>query len=496
MMINDDDDILNLHPPSISWIAFAIPHLFSVVDNNASYHLMIEGASLVIKYYQNEKEVMTQNTNLPVNEGQWYHLVLSQNANRLNRSQSSLTLSLNGNCNFECPCMYPAFSTFPKMYIGTRGVDLAYTNLPTAFTELAGEIGTVYLFNRALSTQQSRGLYLLGSNYRFNFENMAIDHRSIFQELGSEDDRKAVKALCDGSLTSSLLVNLSACVQDRERKAVLDNTPPRYRASKWGSTKETKDIAVQAVNGELLPGTYIFSTRQIPAVLDSLGGVALVLPLLTQLDLMAPNAQEGDFTRDEEFTEKVLTLLSAAVETPSAQQFMTQQGGFEIMAYLLQKATPGHRTTSLLNHLIALMESRTLPKEVHKQVFKAFLENSAMWVFCSVDVQIRIYDYIVEILVANENPELVACVRAMGMQGFLHILRYFYSETPVEIGDELKDERVYMQKWLALDETVVHPLSDKLVVAKRLEKEDILRVRESVFRVINQLVKGMYNDSQ
>ena len=461
-----------------------------MVDDISSYHLMIEGASLVLKYYQNGKEVMVQNTNLPINEGQWYHIVLSQNASRMNRNQSPLTITLNGTCNFECSCMYPSFNVGPKVFIGTRGVDLAYTKLPTAYTELSGEIGTIYLFNRALEKQQARGIYLLGSNYRYNFENMEVDLRSVFQEITNEADMAAVKALCDGSLSTSLLVNLSACVQDRDKKSVLDNTPLRNRSSKWSSTKETKDVLVQAVNGELLPGTYIFSTRQIPAVLDSLGGVALFLPLLTQLDLMAPTAEKGDFTRDEEFAEKVFTLLSAAVATPSAQQFMLQQGGFEIMAYLLQKATPGHLTASLLSHLISLMENRMLSKELHQQVFKAFLENSAMWVFCPAEIQIRLYSYLLEILTANENPELVACVKSIGLQGFIHIIRYFYNETPLEIGEDLKDEQMYLNQWLALNESVAHPLSSSLVVAKRLEKEDVVRVRESVFKVIYELVKG------
>lgn len=469
-----------------------MPHLFSVIGSRSSLFLLIQNASLVVKYYQDGKEVAVCDTNLPISENRWYHLVVSHALNRMDRSRSTMSLSLDGVCNFECPYMYPVFESNPQVFIGTRGVDLLYTNVPTVYTELSGEIGTVYLFNKPLSKEQAYGIYLLGSNYMYNFENMAIEHRSVFeQDLVTDKDRATVRMLCDGSLTPSLLVNLSACVQDKEKKAVLDNTPPRYRMTKWGPiTKDNKDGFAQAVNGELCAGTYVCSTKQIPLVLDSLGGIALFLPLLTQLDLMASGAEEGDYAMDPEFTEGVYSLLSAAVMTPSSQQYIQEHNVFEILAYLLQRATPAHLTASLFNRIISLLESPKLSRDLHSQLFKALLQNSALWVYCPADLQVRVYDYIREALISKESEEIVSCIKSYGIKGFTDTIRYYYSELELEISEELNEERSYLKQWLVLNGEFIHPLSGE-VVASRLPASECERVRSSLFGILNELIRGI-----
>ena len=446
--------------------------------------LCIENASLVLKYYQDGKEVASQNTNLPISENRWFHVVLSHSLNRLIRSNSSLMLSLDGMCNYEASFPYPVFDASARVFVGTRGVDVAYTGIPTAYTELAGEIGTIYLFNRSLEKSQARGIYLLGSNYMYNFEKQT----SFEHEPTAPADRALLRSLCDGSLTPSLLVNLSACIQDKEKRCVLDNTPMRFRPQKWNLPKDAREAYPVAVNGALLLNTFICLTKQIPSVIDSLGGVALFLPLFTQLDLMEPDAKEGDLSVNEEFTRKVFTLLSAAVVTPSSQQFMLQQNAFEIIAYLLQKVTPVHLTSALLDQLIFLLESNSLSKELKGQLFDSFFQNPALWVYCPAEIQGKLYSYMHDVLASHENEVVADCIKKYGIQGFLHTIRYFYSEVAFQICDELNDEREYLKQWLALSGEFVHPLSGE-VVAKRLSPEDCVYVREKVLMVVRDLLK-------
>ena len=446
--------------------------------------LCIENASLVLKYYQDGKEVASQNTNLPISENRWFHVVLSHSLNRLIRSNSSLMLSLDGMCNYEASFPYPVFDASVRVFVGTRGVDVAYTGIPTAYTELAGEIGTIYLFNRSLEKSQARGIYLLGSNYMYNFEKQT----SFEHEPTAPADRALLRSLCDGSLTPSLLVNLSACIQDKEKRCVLDNTPMRFRPQKWNLPKDAREAYPVAVNGALLLNTFICLTKQIPSVIDSLGGVALFLPLFTQLDLMEPDAKEGDLSVNEEFTRKVFTLLSAAVVTPSSQQFMLQQNAFEIIAYLLQKVTPVHLTSALLDQLILLLESNSLSKELKGQLFDSFFQNPALWVYCPAEIQGKLYSYMHDVLASHENEVVADCIKKYGIQGFLHTIRYFYSEVAFQICDELNDEREYLKQWLALSGEFVHPLSGE-VVAKRLSPEDCVYVREKVLMVVRDLLK-------
>lgn len=461
-----------------------MPHLFTVVGAQSMLTLCIENASLVLKYYQDGKEVASQNTNLPISENRWFHVVLSHSLNRLIRSNSSLMLSLDGMCNYEASFPYPVFDASARVFVGTRGVDVAYTGIPTAYTELAGEIGTIYLFNRSLEKSQARGIYLLGSNYMYNFEKQT----SFEHEPTAPVDRALLRSLCDGSLTPSLLVNLSACIQDKEKRCVLDNTPMRFRPQKWNLPKDAREAYPVAVNGALLLNTFICLTKQIPSVIDSLGGVALFLPLFTQLDLMEPDAKEGDLSVNEEFTRKVFTLLSAAVVTPSSQQFMLQQNAFEIIAYLLQKVTPVHLTSALLDQLILLLESNSLSKELKGQLFDSFFQNPALWVYCPAEIQGKLYSYMHDVLASHENEVVADCIKKYGIQGFLHTIRYFYSEVAFQICDELNDEREYLKQWLALSGEFVHPLSGE-VVAKRLSPEDCVYVREKVLMVVRDLLK-------
>ena len=318
----------------------------------------------------------------------------------------------------------------------------------------------------------------------YNFEKQT----SFEHEPTAPADRALLRSLCDGSLTPSLLVNLSACIQDKEKRCVLDNTPMRFRPQKWNLPKDAREAYPVAVNGALLLNTFICLTKQIPSVIDSLGGVALFLPLFTQLDLMEPDAKEGDLSVNEEFTRKVFTLLSAAVVTPSSQQFMLQQNAFEIIAYLLQKVTPVHLTSALLDQLILLLESNSLSKELKGQLFDSFFQNPALWVYCPAEIQGKLYSYMHDVLASHENEVVADCIKKYGIQGFLHTIRYFYSEVAFQICDELNDEREYLKQWLALSGEFVHPLSGE-VVAKRLSPEDCVYVREKVLMVVRDLLK-------
>lgn len=193
-----------------NWIMdgeFGVPHLFSVITDTAAFLVFIQDASLVIKYYQNGKEVTIPATNLPISENRWYHLLITQQNNRMGKPHP-LTVMLDGNCSFEYACPYPVFTSSPKIYIGTRGVDLAYTNIPTTYTDFNGEIGTVYLLNRAIDKRQAKGIHLLGPNYMFNFESLHMESFALMERRSfSKEELDTIRSVCDGSLTPSILVH-------------------------------------------------------------------------------------------------------------------------------------------------------------------------------------------------------------------------------------------------------------------------------------------------
>lgn len=420
-------------------VEFAIPHLFSFVEGETAFLVYIQNAALVIKLYQNGKEVPLPDTNLPILDNHWYHLVVSQSYNRLQKTHP-LFVSLNGQTNFECSAPYPAFAHSVRMFVGTRGVDLPFTSIPTAYTEFSGELGTVYMLNKAVTKTQAHGMFLLGPNYMFNFENYATESRPIFDNTNFQPaDRQAIQEVCNGSLPGCLLINLSACVMNREKTCVLDDTPARPRAQKWasGAAKEAEG-AVRAVNGLLLCGTHVCSTKQIASVVDSLGGIALFFPLLPQMDLAEFGGQPGDARMNEEFTSELYELLSNAIKgSDASRDFMEKQNGFDVIAYLMQKANPKDVSVAFLEKVTQLLEDSSLSQEAHHQIFKAFFMNAPFWVYCDAAVQKQVYNTILQVLQTNENKDLVAVIKSIGLEGFCHILRYFYCSSVVSVPEEV-----------------------------------------------------------
>ena len=414
-----------------------MPHLFSFVEGESAFLIYIQNAALVIKLYQNGKEVPLPDTNLPILDNHWYHLAVSQSYNRLQKMHP-LFVSLNGQTNFECVAPYPAFSRSVRMFVGTRGVDLPFTSIPTAYTEFSGELGTVYMLSKAVTKTQARGMFLLGPNYMFNFENYATESRPVFDDTSFQPaDRRAIQEVCNGSLPGSLLVNLSACVMNCEKTCVLDDTPAQLRAQKWTSGAKEAEGAVRAVNGMLLSGSHVCSTTQIASVLDSLGGIALFCPLLPQMDL-AEHGQSGDGRANEAFTRELYELLSNAIKGSGAsREFMEKQNGFDVIAYLMQKASPKDVTVGFLEKATQLLEDPSLSQEAHQQIFKAFFMNASFWVYCDAAVQKQVYDTILRVLQNNENEGLIAVIKSTGLEGFCHILRYFYSSSPVAVPEEV-----------------------------------------------------------
>lgn len=483
---------------SADWIMegeFSSPHLFTVVDDSSVFLVLIQNASLAIKYFQNEKEIVIPETNLPIVENRWYHLLITQNNNRMAKTHP-LAVCLNGECSFEYACPYPTFSSNPRVFVGTRGVDLAYTNIPTAYTEFHGEIGTVYLMSRAIEKRQAKGIYLLGPNYMFNFENLRTESSPLFERRSfTKEEQNTIVSVCDGSLTPSLLINLSACVLDKA-KNVVDNTPPQYRQQKWLSPvmgvnlgKDNNVLFAQSVNGFLLAGTHVSSTKQISTMLDSLGGVKLLFPLLPQLDLLDPDAPEVAFEPSPTFTSECYTLLSqSVVSNEGSQQFMMQQNGFGIIAYLLQKTSPKNLTELLLDKVISLLQNASLSQELHEQVFKAFIYNPGLWIYSAADLQEKVYRFILDILKTNDNQEMVQIVRNAGLEGFSRIIRYFYSDMEVEINEELADDRDIIRQWLSLDEDFRHPLSGE-VVGTKPTREEKTSIRKVLFDILLTLIQ-------
>ena len=148
-------------------------------------------------------------------------------------------------------------------------------------------------------------------------------------------------------------------------------------------------------------------THSVHNTLNSIGGVQLLFPLLTQLDLAVQGSSDADADADAEtdghdwtVCGKLVAFLCELMESsPTVQQQMMQNRGFLVVSHLLQRLSRNHLTLDVLNAFLNLTKFLvTSPSSnadiLLKQLLDHVLFNPSLWIYATVDVQTRLYSYL------------------------------------------------------------------------------------------------------
>lgn len=118
-------------------------------------------------------------------------------------------------------------------------------------------------------------------------------------------------------------------------------------------------------------------TRSVHSTLNSVGGIQVLFPLFSQLDM--PPEGADDARRDPQLCSKLLGFICELVETSqTVQQHMIQNRGFLVISFMLQRSSRDHLTTevlgsflSLTKHLVTCLSSNSelLLKQVCKFIY-------------------------------------------------------------------------------------------------------------------------------
>ncbi|CAJ0580841.1 unnamed protein product, partial [Mesorhabditis spiculigera] len=276
-----------------------------------------------------------------------------------------------------------------------------------ADSAFCGQMGAVYVFAEALTIQQANSLFCLGPAYQSSFKHDAESHLP--------DGYK--KHLFDGRLNASLL--MAYCPKNCHGQLCL-HSPPKGTASNF----------VQIPHAMMKGGVEVITTHSIDQSLQSVGGIQILLPLFSQLDL----PYEDGSTVEIDVCGTLLSLISLLLSSSqTSQQQLFHSKGFLIIAHALQKADSSHLTMAVVERVIGMAKFLLrCPAGVPllKQLFDHILFNPKLWSNANSDVQVHLYQYLASDFLANANfPQILR--RVPTVVEMCHALKhYYYVSTP------------------------------------------------------------------
>ncbi|KAK9836952.1 hypothetical protein WJX81_002248 [Elliptochloris bilobata] len=320
----------------------------------------------------------------------WYHVVLTHSSGGAVAS-SWLRLFVNGTLEASARTRYPkvaeplnACSLAARVAeplnacsLAAR-VDACESGLGTAVEGLHGQLGAVHFFDDVLSPGQATALFEMGLDGQARFAAAEADGSPA---QGGALAAAALGPAGRGALATRLMLSYN----------------PQASAGRLLYDTAGGDAAA------LLEGSWLCCTRQLRDLLPCLGGVAVLLPLLEQLDAPAGDAGTGEPSR----AVAVLQLLAAVLEeSPSNRQSFAQLSGAELVAHLLQRASARHLVPSLLRAGEELARAVRPAPALAAAVQKHLLLSVRLWAAAPLPTQRNLLAVMLQL--AKADPPAVA----------------------------------------------------------------------------------------
>ena len=278
-----------------------------------------------------------------------------------------------------------------------------------------GQMAAVYLFSEALSAHQVCAMHRLGPGYKsqFRFENETPVHLP--------DNHRRV--LYDGKLANAIVFMYNAVATDGQ--LCLQSAP-----------KGNPSYFVHTPHALMLSGVQAVITNSVHNTLNSIGGVQLLFPLFTQLDLAVEGSNQDIKDTDTEGRDytvcsKLVAFLCELIESSSTvQQQMMQNRGFLVVSHLLQRLSRNHLTLDVLNAFLNLTKFLVTSPSPNadillKQLLDHVLFNPSLWIYATTEVQTRLYSYLATDFV--HDTHIYTTVRRVStVLQTVHTLKYYY----------------------------------------------------------------------
>ncbi|XP_055684443.1 neurobeachin isoform X18 [Lutzomyia longipalpis] len=372
----------------------------------------------------------------------WYMIAIVYIYNRWTKSEIKCLVNGQLASSTEMAWFVSTNDPFDKCYIGaTPEVDEERV--------FCGQMAAIYLFSEALTTQQICAMHRLGPGYKsqFRFDNECY--------LNLPDNHKRV--LYDGKLSNAIVFMYNPVATDGQ--LCLQSAP-----------KGNVSFFVHTPHALMLQDVKAVVTHSIHCTLNSIGGIQVLFPLFSQLDM--PYDGTSDVKRDPALCSKLLGFICELVESSqTVQQHMIQNRGFLVISFMLQRSSREHLTLEVLGSFLNLTKYLVTCLSANsdlllKQLLDHVLFNPSLWIYTPANVQARLYSYLATEFLSD--TQIYSNVRRVStVLQTVHTLKFYY--------------------W------VVNPRAKSGIVPKGLDgprpaQKDILAIRAYILLFLKQLI--------
>jgi hypothetical protein len=394
-------------------------------------------------------------------EGKWYYLAVSHRSSGF-RSHSEVEVMLDDQF-YRHKLAFPRFDDVIENPL--LGDCCRKFRDPILNTTMRGQVSAMYLFTEALTEGQLRGIHALGPSYFYSFEPFSVVQRDIPPPSTKKKTVDPILSVLDGSLTPLIALAYNPAVWKGE--LYLDNTPEKnairwkqanlltgselqaqYSESESAAIGDATCLAQHApgkMHARALPGTHRSTTIDIRTVLNSLGGIRVLLPLFTQFDqprsrpapsLEDPNAVEILTTVDPDICLILLDMLHTLfVKTSENEAFLKDFQGFALISYFFERMSPQHLTMAALEMILRIREKVSWNLHYADDLFVHLLLNFKIWTFTSFEVQQCVLLEIEKIIVNMDTKLLRELSLISRLLDALYLL-YDYDKPPLSLLQE------------------------------------------------------------
>ncbi|XP_015604572.1 neurobeachin isoform X4 [Cephus cinctus] len=401
----------------------------------------------------------------------WYMIAVVYIYNRWTKSEIKCLVNGQLASSTEMAWFVSTNDPFDKCYIGAT---------PELDEErvFCGQMSAIYLFSEALTTHQICAMHRLGPGYKSQFRfdnecylNLPDNHKRVSdeQEHTSMVDQSIQPVLYDGKLSTAIVFMYNPVATDSQ--LCLQSAP-----------KGNISYFVHTPHALMLQDVKAVITHSIHSTLNSIGGIQVLFPLFSQLDMPYDCIAANDIKRDPTLCSKLLGFICDLVESSqTVQQHMVQNRGFLVISFMLQRASRDHLTTEVLasfleltKHLVTCLSANSdlLLKQLFYfsfltwQLLDHVLFNPALWIYTPAPVQTRLYSYLATEFLSD--TQIYSNVRRVStVLQTVHTLKYYY--------------------WVA------NPRSKSGITPKGLDgprpqQKDILTIRSYILLFLKQLI--------
>ncbi|KAL1489962.1 hypothetical protein ABEB36_013885 [Hypothenemus hampei] len=193
---------------------------------------------------------------------------------------------------------------------------------------------------------------LKSSQFRFDNEchiNLPENHRRVSENNPEKSQSMVIvtaadarTVLYDGKLSSGIVFMYNPVATDTQ--LCLQSAP-----------KGNLSYFVHTPHALMLQDVKAVITHSIHSTLNSIGGIQVLFPLFSQLDLPFECNGSMDIKKDPALCSKLLGFICELVESSqTVQQHMIQNRGFLVISFMLQRSSRDHLTSDVLSSFLGL----------------------------------------------------------------------------------------------------------------------------------------------